>query len=270
MGNTCAKPAPVIEEPVEPVSPASRFEGCRTVSIQRQKTNTFKLASEHVAHASMGAASVLDGCPVQDESGGVCLLVIDPQGDFHEGGSLAVAGATVDSGRISELLRRHADQIDRVVVTLDTHHTMHIAHAAFWKNAAGQSPAPHTAITHADVKAGTWLPRQQELSEWALEYTASLEEGGRFTLYIWPNHCLIGSAGHAVSPALLPALNAWSERRERSITWVLKGQNNRTEMYSALKAEVPVMDDPATKLNVDLIHTLKQHTQVHYRVECIT
>jgi len=44
--------------------------------------------------------------------------------------------------------------------------------------------------------------------------------------------------------------------------WVLKGQNNRTEMYSALKAEVPVMDDPATRLNIDLIATLQHHTQV--------
>ena len=43
---------------------------------------------------------------------------------------------------------------------------------------------------------------------------------------------------------------------------MLKGQNNRTEMYSALKAEVPVMDDPATRLNVDLIATLQQHRQV--------
>ena len=112
----------------------------------------------------MGASSVLDGCPVQEDSGGACLLIIDPQADFHEGGSLAVAGATGDSERIAALLLRHAEQIDRVVVTLDTHHTMHIAHAAFWRDAAGASPAPHTAITHAEVKAGKWVPRQQELA----------------------------------------------------------------------------------------------------------
>ena len=58
----------------------------------------------------------------------------------------------------------------------------------------------------------------QELAEWTLKYTESLEEGGRFTHYIWPNHCLLGSAGHAVCAALMPALNAWSQRRERSIT----------------------------------------------------
>ena len=36
------------------------------------------------------------------------------------------------------------------------------------------------------------------LQEWALEYTQSLEAGGRFTHIIWPYHCLIGSKGHAV------------------------------------------------------------------------
>ena len=56
----------------------------------------------------MGASSVLDGCPVQEDSGGACLLIIDPQADFHEGGSLAVAGATGDSERIAALLLRHA------------------------------------------------------------------------------------------------------------------------------------------------------------------
>ena len=243
-------------------------------------------------------------------------------------------------------------------------------------------------IKAEDVASGKWTPRQAEMGEWALEYCQSLEEGGRFLHNIWPDHCLLGSAGlaaarkrppgghshrppgglhgsrqtpthpgappqqlgglplpqelasgrprvdvfpasvarpgHAVTPALLPALNKWSELRERSITWVLKGQNNRTEMYSALKAEapkacgsrgaphgggppkhlgsfgrgraeggprlgsappvksfwraravgrrclqaaglpvqVPVDDDPATKLNMDLITTLGHHSQV--------
>jgi len=270
MGASCCKEDNGENPTPPPRSGAPRPVGigpgggtvCREVSLKRVKTNKFKLASEYVAHGSMGAASVLDGCPIHEEMGNACLLIIDPQLDFHEGGSLAVPGATKDSERISELLLRQADKIDRVVVTLDTHHAMHIAHGSFWKDAEGKSPAPFTSITRADLDAGKWAPRQAEMKEWVLEYTESLEEGGRFTHLIWPDHCLLGSAGHAVSPALLPALNKWSEQRERSITWVIKGQNNRTEMYSALKAEVPVNDDPATKLNLDLINTLKHHTKV--------
>ena len=168
MGNACSRRHETQEAPrLSPIYSPPGLDVCREVTIGRKKTNKFRLASEidvHGGHVSMGASSVLDGCPVQEDSGGACLLIIDPQADFHEGGSLAVAGATGDSERIAALLLRHAEQIDRVVVTLDTHHTMHIAHAAFWKDAAGASPAPHTAITHAEVKAGKCVPRQQELA----------------------------------------------------------------------------------------------------------
>ena len=47
------------------------------------------------------------------------LIVIDPQNDFHEGGSLGIEGATADSMRTAELIRRHPDQIDHIFVSLD-------------------------------------------------------------------------------------------------------------------------------------------------------
>ena len=43
---------------------------------------------------------------------------------------------------------------------------------------------------------------------------------------------------------------------------MFKGQNNRTEMYSALKAEVPVPGDPTTELNTKLIGNLASHSEV--------
>merc|ERR1711997_1041740 len=47
-----------------------------------------------------------------------------------------------------------------------------------------------------------------------------------------------------------------------SINWNFKGQNNRAEMYSALKAEVEVDDDPTTQLDTDLIAALAKHKKV--------
>jgi nicotinamidase/pyrazinamidase len=250
-------------QPEEDVaSRVSSSPTCRPVDFHKSKTNSFPLASEHVPHNSMGASAVLDGCPVKEDHDDAALFIIDPQIDFHEGGNLGVAGATADSERIADLIRRHPYQIDHIIVSLDAHHRVHIAHGGFWTDAGGCSPEPFTQISHADVVAGKWTAREPELQRWALEYTASLEEGGRFTHIIWPYHCLIGTPGHAVSPALLPALDEWSEIRSRAVTWVLKGQNNRTEMYSALKAEVPVADDPATHLNLQLIDTLASHSQV--------
>jgi len=212
---------------------------------------------------TIGGAAVLDGCPPNKEStDAAALFIIDPQNDFHEGGSLAVPGANEDSKRIANLIRKNPQAIDHIFVSLDAHHRLHIANAAFWVDADGKPPAPFTPILHADVVAGKWKARDPEMQAWALTYTSSLEAGGRFTHLIWPYHCLIGTNGHAVSPHLQPALEEWSDMRGRAVTYVLKGQNNRTEMYSALKAEVPVPDDPATHLNTQLIATLAQHSQV--------
>jgi nicotinamidase-related amidase len=196
------------------------------------------------------------------KSAGMAMLIIDPQVDFHEGGNLAVAGATADSEKISAFITKNTEKIDHIFVSLDTHHRMHIAHGAFWKNDKGESPAPFTPITNADVLAGKWVARDPAMQEWALTYTKSLDDGGRFTHLIWPYHCVLGSPGHAVSPALMPALDAWAEKRGKAVTFVLKGQNNRTEMYSAFKAEVPVPDDPATNTNAQLVAKLKDHGQV--------
>merc|ERR1712226_590577 len=60
----------------------------------------------------------------------------------------------------------------------------------------------------------------------------------------------------------MEALNEWAANRKRSIDWLFKGQNNRTEMYSALKAEVEVEDDPTSALNKGLIDALSRHEQV--------
>lgn len=216
-------------------------EQVRILTLQMNlQANEAVVVHKQTSHPKMGAASVLNGCPKMEEAkGGICLLIIDPQVDFHEDGALQVIGAGADSTRIKSILEKDGDKIDRVVVTLDTHHRMHIAHGCFWTNAEGESPKDFTKITAAEVESGKWTARQPEMREWALTYCKRLEEGDHFTHTIWPEHCLLGDPGHAVSPILLPALLNWSKTRERSITWVLKGQNNRTEMYSALKAEAP-------------------------------
>lgn len=54
--------------------------------------------------------------------GGTALLIVDPQVDFHEGGSLAVPGAVEDAERIAHFIADHFNDIDELVVTLDSHH----------------------------------------------------------------------------------------------------------------------------------------------------
>jgi hypothetical protein len=119
----------------------------------------------------------------------------------------------------------------------------------------GESPAPFTQITNKEICDGVWMPRVEKhlvrriqymhsyvlfadflflLQEWAKQYTSSLEAKGRYTLIIWPEHCIvserhvwclsldsllfviwcvfqIGTNGHNVFPALNDSLQKWSQ-----------------------------------------------------------
>merc|ERR1712166_795535 len=100
------------------------------------------------------------------------------------------------------------------------------------------------------------------MGEWAVSYSEQLEAQGRFQICIWPEHCIIGTPGHNVHPRLTEALNRWMRESARCVEYLMKGQNNRTEMYSSLSAEVVVQGDPTTSLNTELISVLAQHQQV--------
>jgi nicotinamidase-related amidase len=187
------------------------------------------------------------------------LLVIDPQIDFcdpHKG-ALYVGGAEKDIERLARMVRRIAPKLSDIHVTLDSHHYVDIAHPIFWIDSKGGHPNPFTIITAADVENGRWTTTQPGMYRRALEYVKSLETGGRYALCIWPYHCLIGSAGHAVMPELFAALQEW-EQRFAVVDYVTKGSNIYTEHYSAIQAEVPDPTDPSTQINTALIQTLMQ------------
>jgi nicotinamidase-related amidase len=187
------------------------------------------------------------------------LFIIDPQIDFHPGGSLGVDGANEDSQRIADMIMKNKHHIHEIFVSLDSHYPSHIAHAMFWIDEKGNHPSPFTPITFQDVKTGKWRPREEseDLMDWCLYYTKALERKGRMTLTIWPEHCIIGSRGHAVVPCINAALQAWALHSKRPVYYVMKGQNCRTEMYSALEAEVPDPLDYTTGLNTDLLSMLR-------------
>lgn len=42
-----------------------------------------------------------------------------------------------------------------------------------------------------------------------MKYTNKLETGGQFQLTIWPDHCLIGSDGHAIQDDIQKAVHEW-------------------------------------------------------------
>lgn len=190
------------------------------------------------------------------------LLIIDTQFDFcHPDGALFVPGADRDVERMAGLIRQHPDRIDHIVVTLDTHHLLDIAHPLFWKDADGNHPPPFTRITADDVGAGRWMP--QFFPDKARQYVRDLEADDQFAHFIWPEHCLVGSRGAALHDTLLDALKGWSRKRERDYVAVQKGLYPLSEHFGIFRAQVP---DPAvaeTQLNTALIADLDRFDTVY-------
>jgi nicotinamidase-related amidase len=206
------------------------------------------------------------------------LLIIDPQNDFCDlpadwcpvdattGApllpALPMAGAHADMLRLAGLIREGAAGISGIAVTLDSHHRFDIAHPTFWKTAHGKDVAPFTPITAAQVRAGDYLPRDLSALARALTYLDELERRGRYSLMVWPVHCEIGSWGHNVHAAVKAAYNRWEDSRLGVVHKIEKGSNPWTEHYSAMQAEVPDEDDPATQLNMGLIAALDRSDQI--------
>ena len=191
------------------------------------------------------------------------LLLIDPQNDFCDlpatalgTPALPVAGADADMRRVADLIERGGTGLDDIVITLDSHHRVDIAHPTFWRTGDGAAVAPVTAITAAQVRAGAFLPADATVLPRVLAYLDALEAQGRYSLMVWPVHCEIGSWGHNVHSAVRTAYNRWEDRRLRQVLKVTKGDNPWTEHYSALQAEVPDADDAATWLNRSLLARL--------------
>lgn len=200
------------------------------------------------------------------------LLIIDPQNDFCDlppewcprdpvGGqvcspALPVRGAHQDMLRLAGFVQCHADALDEITVTLDSHHVWDVAHPAFWQRGAGEAVNPFTEIAAAQVRAGEFAPRRAADLPRVLAYLDALEAAGRYRLMVWPAHCVIGSWGQAVHARLQAALGEWEARRLQPVHWVGKGRNPWTEHYSAVQAEVPDAADPETGLNHELLARL--------------
>lgn len=190
------------------------------------------------------------------------FLIIDTQFDFcHPDGALFVPGAERDVERIASLIRRHADRIDQIVVTLDTHHLFDIAHPRFWQDATGNHPAPFTRISADDVAEERWEPRF--LPDKARQYVRDVETDGQFGHVIWPEHCLVGSRGAALHDTLLEALRYWSHERDRDYVAVPKGLYPLTEHFGIFQAQVPDPAVPETQLNTELIADLDRFDTVY-------
>jgi nicotinamidase-related amidase len=203
------------------------------------------------------------------------LLLIDVQKDFClPEGSLYVAGrsgtgAIDDSARIAAFVYRNLGALTDITTTLDTHFAFQIFFPAFWVDEQGAHPAPHTVIATDEVASGrlkpnpaiakwlcngnyTWLRKQVE------HYCRELESAGKYQLYLWPPHCLLGSDGHALVGVIHEARLFHAFARGAQSWCEVKGGHPLTENYSVLRPEVLTRHDgaPLAQRNTQFLDTL--------------
>jgi nicotinamidase/pyrazinamidase len=191
------------------------------------------------------------------------LLIIDPQNDFMDSpnfmGSLGVPGAFKDMQRTSAYIDN--ETIDAIFVTLDTHSRNDIAHAMWWVNEQGENPGPFTEISAKDVESGLWKAADSKMQDYSLFYVKQLEKANKYTLRIWPYHCIDGTEGHKIEQTLANSLEKWEARTGKKVYFIHKGMNPKTEHYSGFKAEVE-LDDDSTKLNMRAIRDLAKYDSI--------
>lgn len=183
------------------------------------------------------------------------VLVIDAQKDFcHPEGSLYVAGrsgtgAIDDNRRLARFIYQNLHLITGITATMDTHFPHQIFFPAFWKDDHDAPVSAHTIITADMVKGGKVRPNPTVAAQvckgeysWLLDYVAhytrKLEADGKYQLYIWPYHCLLGSDGHTLNGLIYEATLFHSFTRGAPAGREIKGGNPLTENYSVLSPEV--------------------------------
>ncbi len=219
----------------------------------------------------------------------VHVLAIDNQDDFNKPqGSLFVAGrsgrgAIDDDIRFAQWVYWNLDRITDMTFTLDTHFAYQIFFPSFWVNAQGSQLLPHSLIVlskdekhlvnmgldgkviHENVvpdPAITQMVTGTDNYPWLLQqclhYCRELAKVGKYTLYLWPLHCIMGSSGYKLSGVVHEASLFHAFVRRTQSNREVKGGNPLTENYSIFRPEVLSRWDgkPLGQKNTRLVQTL--------------
>jgi nicotinamidase-related amidase len=199
----------------------------------------------------------------------VHLLLIDVQRDFcfPEGtlyvGGRSGRGAIADSDRIARFVYQNLASLTDLTCTLDTHFPYQIFFPSFWLDRDDRPLSAHREIATADIRRGEvrpnpaltwwlcngdygWLCRQVEF------YCIELEKAGKYKLYLWPPHCLLGGDGHALVGVVQEARLFHAFVRGSRDGMEVKGGEALTENYSVLAPD----GQPLAQRNQQFVETL--------------
>jgi nicotinamidase-related amidase len=192
--------------------------------------------------------------PAAEDRVRVGLLAVDMQNTFClPEFELFVAGrsgrgAIEDSARLCAFVYRNLGRISEVIATLDTHGAFQIFHAVFWVDARGEHPPPNTVVSAEDVERGRWrvnprlarfvAPAGFDLDAYTRHYSRTLASRGKYPLFLWPYHAMLGGIGHALVSAVEEAFFFHGVARTSPTRFEIKGRHPLTENYSVLRPEV--------------------------------
>jgi nicotinamidase-related amidase len=213
--------------------------------------------------------------PAASQGQNIHLLLIDLQKDFcFPQGSLFVGGrsgkgAIEDNIKIAQFIYRNLGNIKNITKTMDTHFAFQIFFPSFWMDQDGNMLNPHTIITTDLIRESKVKPNPAIASwlcngnySWLLQqceyYCDELEKAGKYSLYLWPFHCMFGSDGHALSGIIHEATLFHSLVRGVQNNIEIKGGHPLTENYSIFKPEILTRFDgkPLAQKNVSFYKTI--------------
>jgi nicotinamidase-related amidase len=240
----------LVSETMSPELPIPRFYQTLNASLFDYRPDPSALFGEATGWRQTHALAAAGA-----ERPQVRLLLIDVQRDFcFPEGSLYVGGrsgqgALEDNDRLARFIYRNLHRISEITCTLDTHYPFQIFFPSFWRDRHGAPLPAHREVRADDVRRGEAVPNP-DVADWlcagdtqwlrrqAEFYCESLEKSGKYTLYLWPPHCLLGGDGHALAGVIQEArlFHAYARGARNGIE--VKGGHPLTENYSVLSPEV--------------------------------
>lgn len=191
------------------------------------------------------------------------LVLIDVQRDFcFPEGTLYVGGrsghgALDDNDRIARFIYGNLAAISEITCTLDSHLPFQTFFASFWVDRSGSPLSPHRTISVDQIRSGDVRPNPDVvdavgapdldwLTKQVLFYAESLAKAGKYVLYLWPPHVLIGGDGHALVGVIQEArlFHAYVRGARNGVE--IKGMHALTENYSVFSPEVLLSHDGAS------------------------
>ncbi|AFZ83359.1 conserved hypothetical protein, hydrolase-like protein [Candidatus Kinetoplastibacterium blastocrithidii TCC012E] len=175
------------------------------------------------------------------------LMIIDPQNDFCEtpkneylfnktSPALPIVGSNNDMKRLGSFIKKNIKTISNIIITLDSHYRMDIAHTCFWKT-GDNDVDPFTIVTSDDIVKKTIIPRTKDNKKQIIKYLEYIEKSEKKGLTIWPVHCEIGTWGNNINNHIQISQRTWEDTNSKRTNIILKGLDPLREQFSVLSRD---------------------------------